>query len=141
MACLDLVISVNTAPLHLAGALGRPVWALLPWRADWRWLVGRSDSRWYATARLFRQFAPGDWPGVARNVADALAQLVVAGSMRDRADALVDDSSGADALVDDSGADALVDDRGADALDGDIDDQGRPLGHSRATSAASSVYL
>jgi tetratricopeptide (TPR) repeat protein len=58
---MDLVIAVDTAVAHLAGALGRPVWILLPYAPDWRWLLGREDSPWYPTARLFRQAALGDW--------------------------------------------------------------------------------
>jgi hypothetical protein len=58
---MDLVITVDTAIAHLAGALGRPVWILLPYAPDWRWLLGREDSPWYPTARLFRQPALGDW--------------------------------------------------------------------------------
>jgi ADP-heptose:LPS heptosyltransferase len=54
IAQLDLVISVDTSVAHLAGAIGKPVWILLPYAADWRWLTGREDSPWYASARLFR---------------------------------------------------------------------------------------
>jgi hypothetical protein len=53
---------------HLAGALGLPVWILLPFAPDWRWLRDRSDSLWYSTARLFRQEEPGDWDGVIERV-------------------------------------------------------------------------
>lgn len=70
---LDLVITVDTSVAHLAGALGRPVWVLLPFAPDWRWLVDREDSPWYPTMRLFRQAARGDWPGVIGRVAAALA--------------------------------------------------------------------
>ena len=70
---LDLVISSCTAPAHLAGALARPVWILLPHAPDWRWLLDRDDSPWYPTARLFRQPAPGDWRSVAERVAAAMA--------------------------------------------------------------------
>jgi tetratricopeptide (TPR) repeat protein len=71
---LDLVISVDTSIVHLAGALGKPVWVLLPRVPDWRWLLERDDSPWYPTARLFRQDKPGDWPDVIDRVAQALAQ-------------------------------------------------------------------
>jgi tetratricopeptide (TPR) repeat protein len=70
---LDLVITVDTAVAHLAGALGRPIWLLLPHTSEWRWLLEREDSPWYPTARLFRQKKAGDWLGLAREVAAALA--------------------------------------------------------------------
>ena len=65
---LDLVISIDTSVAHLAGALARPVWVLLPFLSDWRWLLLRDDSPWYPTARLFRQHAAGDWSGVIDHV-------------------------------------------------------------------------
>lgn len=73
---LDLIVAVDTAVAHLAGALGRPVWVLLPWNNDWRWLSGRDDSPWYPTARLFRQTRNGGWSGPAEAVARALRRLV-----------------------------------------------------------------
>ena len=72
---LDLVISVDTSVAHLAGALGRPVWTLLPFAPDWRWLLGRADSPWYPTMRLFRQPRPGDWSAVVRDVQLALTEV------------------------------------------------------------------
>ncbi|MGA3065861.1 MAG: tetratricopeptide repeat-containing glycosyltransferase family protein [Tepidisphaeraceae bacterium] len=80
VANLDLVISVDTSVVHVAGALGRPVWVLLPWVPDWRWMLNREDSPWYATARLFRQPAYRDWESPIRRVADALGELIAARS-------------------------------------------------------------
>lgn len=72
LAEIDLLITVDTAIAHLAGALGIPVWNLLTFAPDWRWLLGRSDTPWYPTMRLFRQPEPGDWGSVFRNVRSAL---------------------------------------------------------------------
>jgi len=69
---LDLVISVDTAIAHLAGAMGKPVWILLPFAPDWRWMLGRDDSPWYPTMHLFRQTISGDWGEVIQRVADSL---------------------------------------------------------------------
>jgi Flp pilus assembly protein TadD len=69
---MDLVISIDTAVAHLAGALAKPVWIMLPFSPDWRWLSGRDDSPWYPTARLFRQPSPGDWDSVVRLIAASL---------------------------------------------------------------------
>lgn len=74
VAALDLVITVDTSSAHLAGALGRPVWLLLPHVPDWRWLLDREDSPWYPTARLFRQDASRDWGAVIARVDRVLAE-------------------------------------------------------------------
>jgi len=75
IANLDLVVSVDTAVAHLAGALGAPVWVLLPVAADFRWLHNRRDSPWYPTMRLFRQSATGDWEAVVRSVLAELSHV------------------------------------------------------------------
>jgi hypothetical protein len=75
---LDLVISVDTMPAHLAGALGVPVWTLLPAQADWRWMKNCDDSPWYPTMRLFRQGKDGAWEPVIARVAAALTRLTMA---------------------------------------------------------------
>ncbi|MEI9895378.1 MAG: tetratricopeptide repeat-containing glycosyltransferase family protein [Chthoniobacter sp.] len=76
VAELDLIISVDTAVIHLAGALGRPVWTLLPFAPDWRWGAERQDTRWYPTMRLFRKKALENWPAVIQRVAEELRSVV-----------------------------------------------------------------
>ena len=77
VAALDLVIAVDTSVAHLAGALGRPVWMLLPYALDWRWLRDRADSPWYPTMRLFRQHKPQAWESVLARVSAELAAMAV----------------------------------------------------------------
>ena len=72
MTQLDLIITCDTSVAHLAGALARPVYTLLPMVADWRWLLGRDDSPWYPTMRLFRQSAPGEWSDVIARIVEAV---------------------------------------------------------------------
>jgi ADP-heptose:LPS heptosyltransferase len=73
---LDLVISVDTSIAHLAGAMARPVWVLIPNQRDFRWLLDRPDSPWYSTMRLFRQRARGDWDSVIARIVDELSDWV-----------------------------------------------------------------
>jgi Flp pilus assembly protein TadD len=76
ISALDLVISVDTSITHLAGALGRPTWILLPFAPDWRWRTTGSGSPWYPTARLFRQNQRGDWAGVVANIVKSLHEWI-----------------------------------------------------------------
>ena len=74
MVELDLIVSADTSVVHLAGALGKPMWTLLPFIPDWRWLLERDDSPWYPTMRLFRQQTRGDWQAVMDGVCEALKE-------------------------------------------------------------------
>jgi len=71
---VDLVLTVDTMIAHLAGALGKPVWVLLHFDSDWRWMLDRFDSPWYPTMRLFRQRSPGDWLTPINEVTDLMAK-------------------------------------------------------------------
>jgi ADP-heptose:LPS heptosyltransferase len=82
VSCLDLVISVDTSVVHLAGALGRPIWTLLPYTPDYRWLLDRDDSPWYPTMRLFRQAEARDWGQVLDRVRGDLVEQVSAFGLR-----------------------------------------------------------
>jgi hypothetical protein len=72
MRCLDLIVTIDSSPAHLAGALGVPVWVPLARVPDWRWLVDRDDSPWYPTMRLFRQSLRGEWADVFARIATEL---------------------------------------------------------------------
>jgi len=72
VANLDLVISVDTAVAHLAGAMGKPIWLLNRFDTEWRWMINRYESPWYPTMRIFRQPKPGDWASVIQRVTEAL---------------------------------------------------------------------
>ena len=78
VSVLDAVISVDSAPAHLSGALGKTTWVLLPYCPDWRWQLARSDCPWYPSARLFRQGSSGDWAGVIHAVGEALSAISAA---------------------------------------------------------------
>ena len=75
MMNMDLIITVDTAPAHLAGALGKPTWMLTPANPDWRWLLNRNDSPWYPTLRLFRKPKLGSWSPVVERIAQELKSL------------------------------------------------------------------
>jgi len=75
LSIADLLISVDSSPVHLAGALGRPVWVMLPFVPDWRWLLERHDTPWYPATRLFRQPSRGDWGSVMTAMAAELARV------------------------------------------------------------------
>ncbi|HEX3504579.1 MAG TPA: tetratricopeptide repeat protein [Xanthobacteraceae bacterium] len=76
VSALDLVITVDTSVAHLVGALGKPVWVLLPWVTDWRWMLYREDNPWYPTMRLFRQKRGEDWADIVVQIAKELAAVV-----------------------------------------------------------------
>jgi len=74
LANIECLVTVDTSVAHLAGAMGRPVWVMLPFAPDWRWLMGRSDTPWYPTMRFFRQSAAKKWGDVLQNLAAALTE-------------------------------------------------------------------
>lgn len=82
VSSLDLVICVDTAVAHLAGALGRPVWTLIAEANDWRWLHGRTDTPWYPTMRLFRQYRGRNWQTPIRKMTETLAEFAASGAGR-----------------------------------------------------------
>jgi ADP-heptose:LPS heptosyltransferase len=82
VSCLDLVITVDTSVAHLAGALGRPTWILLPYTPDYRWLLDRDDSPWYPSVRLFRQDETRDYACVINRVRSEFNAMITAGKCR-----------------------------------------------------------
>jgi len=84
MMQLDLIVSSDTSIAHLAGALGRPVWVALKFAPDWRWLLGRANSPWYPSMRLFRQPAPRQWGPVFADMAERLHSMAASGASVDR---------------------------------------------------------
>jgi len=84
VAGLDLVIAVDTAVAHLAGALGKPVWMLNRFDACWRWLLHRDDTPWYPSMRQFRQANRGDWAGVIARASQALSERAALATQRPR---------------------------------------------------------
>jgi Tfp pilus assembly protein PilF len=79
MEALDLVVTIDTSIAHLAGGLARPVWMVVPYWGDWRWMIDRTDSPWYPTMRIFRQKQPGEWQPVFSEVASALYECMNTG--------------------------------------------------------------
>jgi hypothetical protein len=75
LTLLDVLVSVDSSPVHLAGALGCPAWVMLPFVPDWRWLLDRQDTPWYPSVRLFRQQVAGQWLPVIESIAAALGEL------------------------------------------------------------------
>jgi hypothetical protein len=82
MENLDLIITVDTAVAHLAGAMGKPVWVMLKFVPDWRWMLGRKDSPWYPTMRLFRQTQLNDWSAPLTELAEALRNYPIEGGLQ-----------------------------------------------------------
>jgi hypothetical protein len=76
MSLMDLIVTTDTSVPHLAGALARPVWVMLQFAPDWRWMLGRQDSPWYPSMRLFRQDSIGDWDSVITRVVEALSSWI-----------------------------------------------------------------
>ena len=73
---MDLTISVDTSIIHLAGAMGKTAWILIPYESDWRWMLNRQDSPWYPTIKLFRQKEYGNWEELFHQVADRVENLI-----------------------------------------------------------------